>query len=137
MCFNLIYFFCFYNSSHRSYPPALPCTSLHHTRQAAHTFISFLCSSIRITFSAPTCVSSMISSGVIWIWRRELYSRIFLISSTSKRLLISGLFIIIFFILLYQKCGRRVDHQILITFQRCNCLHAPCRLHIHDMLKVP
>ena len=52
-------------------------------------------------------VSSTISLGVIWTWRRELYSRIFRMSSRLKSLLTTGFVIVL--ILSFQQHGGRID----------------------------
>lgn len=86
-----------------------------------HTFTFSLCRSLSNTAAAPFRVSSMISLGVIWTWRRELYSRIFRISSKLKSLLTIGFVIVL--ILSFQKCGGRIDQQILVTLQGCDGLY--------------
>jgi len=57
----------------------------------------------------------MISLGVIWTWRKELYSRIFRMSSRLKSLLTIGFVIVL--IISFQKYGERINQQILVTLQ--------------------
>ena len=73
--------------------------------QILYTFDNFLSSNIRSTGCAPFLVSSMISFGDIFTWRRELYSRILRISSTVNFSLTSGF---IFFIS-FQQYRRRIN----------------------------
>ena len=63
--------------------------------KSCHTLAFSLCRSLSSITAAPFRVSSMISLGVIWTWRRELYSRIFRMSSRLKSLLTIGFVIVI------------------------------------------